>query len=970
MTPIHDNNEEARLAALQQYNILDTAPEQDYDDFTCLASMICGTPVSLISLIDSDRQWFKSRIGFDQPETTREVSFCARAIHDTSVYIVPDASKHAEFADNPLVTGGPHIRFYAGAPLVTPEGQAIGTLCVIDNKPRELTQEQKDALQSLARQVMAQLELRRSVSKLEKASEEQRRTMEALSESEQRFQAFMNNSPAAAFIKDDQGRYIYINEPMERLFNVKLANLLGKTDFEWWSEETAREIFENDRRVLSTNQSIEFTETVVMPDGKAGYWLSFKFPLNGADNKRYIGGVSIDITERKEAEAMAEEARDAALEASRMKSDFLANMSHEIRTPMNGIIGMTGLLLDTPLDEEQREYAQTIRSSGDALLTIINDILDFSKIESGKLAFEISDFNVREAVESAVDLFVEPVQSKGVELGVLIYANVPLLLRGDAGRVRQVLTNLIGNAVKFTQNGEVVIGVHREEEDDNHCVLKFTISDTGIGIPENVQRQLFQPFVQADSSTSRKYGGTGLGLAISKQLVGMMEGEIGVESTPRSGSTFWFTARFQKATSQEASHMSDLPDLRMLRVLIVDDKETNRRILTQQLSSWGMRSASVSNGPEALVKLREQLEEGQPYDIALLDMHMPEMSGLELAQAIKTEPPLKGMKLVIMLSLIQRPDMHTLHSSGIEAFLTKPVKPSYLFDCLATLVSGTDSLPANAVETPHDRPVQSHSKGKHYRVLLAEDNPVNQKIALRQLQKLGYSADAVANGAEAVMAVDMVPYDVVLMDCQMPEMDGFEATAAIREREGRHRHTIIIAMTANALQGDREKCLAAGMDDYLSKPTKQEDLGKLLATWMCKLDKTESKSEPEPVATNETLKPISAEKLEEMSALQDENEPDLLIELIDLFLDHTPAKIEELRQAIGNQDATTMARVAHAIKGGASHFGAAPLIQICSLIEEDANTNSLQNMAQNFARFEAEYKRVESALRAEKAQRE
>ena len=780
----------------------------------------------------------------------------------------------------------------------------------------------------------------------------------------------MNNSPAAAYIKDDAGRYIYINEPMERFFNVKLANLQGKTDFEWWSEEAAREISENDRLVLSTNQSIEFTENVPMHDGKTGYWLSLKFPLEGADGRRYIGGVSVDITERKEAEAIAVKARDAALDASRMKSDFLANMSHEIRTPMNGIIGMTGLLLDTTLNHEQRDYTETIRASGDALLTIINDILDFSKIESGKLAFEISDFDVRDAVESAVDLFVEPVQAKGVELGVLVYANVPLLLRGDVGRVRQVLTNLLGNAVKFTRSGEVVVAAHQVEENDTHCILKFAVSDTGIGISENVQRQLFQPFVQADSSTSRQYGGTGLGLAISKQLIEMMGGEIGVTSTPGNGSTFWFTARFEKPKNQVTRDVGTFPDLSALRVLIVDDKETNRRILNLQLNSWGMKSDSTQDGQAALALLREQATAGHPYDLALLDMQMPEMDGLSLAQAIKSEPLLADMKLVIMSSLGQRPNLQALRANGVEAFLMKPVKPSYLFDCLVTLMSGKESSTVHSAENSPNISGQSPVKTKHRRVLLAEDNPVNQKIALRQLQKLGYSADAVANGAEAVMSLEMVHYDVVLMDCQMPEMDGFEATAAIREREGSERHTIIIAMTANALQGDREKCLAAGMDDYISKPTKQEDLGKLLATWTQTLDKTKEEPEPETIPTYDNVEPISSEKLAEMSALQDEDEPDLLIELIDLFLLHTPAKVEELRQAVAAENAATIERAAHTIKGGASHFGAAPLIQICGLLEEHAKAGSLQDAVVNLARFEAEYQRVEEALVKEKSRRE
>ncbi len=969
-TPV-PNNEESRLEALREYNILDTAPEQDYDDFTRLASLVCGTPVSLISLIDSDRQWFKSKLGFDSSETSREVSFCAHAIHQTAVYSVPDAEKDEKFAQNPLVTGSPHIRFYAGAPLVTPAGQALGTICVIDTKPRELNQDQKDALQALARQVMAQLELRRTVFALEKAAQEQKRVTRALHESQRLFTAFMNNSPAAAFMKDEQGRYVYINEPMEQQFQVKFEDLRGKTDFDWMPEESARQVVENDRQVLESGQTREIIESVLSPDGKLRYWLSLKFPITNGDGERYLAGVSIDITQRKEAEAAAVQARDTALDASRLKSEFLANMSHEIRTPMNGVIGMTGLLLDTALTEEQNEYAEGIRSSSTALLTIINDILDFSKIEAGKLSFEISDFDIREAVESAVDLFVEPVRSKGLELGVLIYANVPTMLRGDGGRLRQVVTNLLGNAVKFTANGEVIIRVQVEKEESTHLTLRFAVSDTGIGIAESQQRHLFQPFVQADGGMARKYGGTGLGLAISKQLVEMMEGEIGLESKPGKGTTFWFTARFEKEKSEAPIQSTQLPDLSRLKVLIVDDKPANRRILAQQLGSWGMRSDSVQNGEEALTWLREYQASGSPYDLALLDMHMPEMDGLTLAQTINTEPLLANTHLVVMSSGRQRPDAQALQASGVAAYLTKPIKPSSLFDCLATVMATANpSSRTEQQEFQVGSPAQVPVPFRSLRILLAEDNPVNQKIALRQLKKLGYHADAVGNGTEAIKALEMVPYDVVLMDCQMPEMDGFEATRTIRQGESDERHITIIAMTANALQGDREKCLAAGMDDYISKPVTQEDLGQLLATWAQNISRTAQATPPKTSAPNVCSNTISAEKLAEVSALQEDGEPDLLVEVIDLFLLNAPTKVEALRQGILAQDSTEIKHAAHALRGDAAHFGAAALVSACALLEARAKAGPLLDAQSLFEDLETKFKSVKTALLYEKSRRE
>jgi PAS domain S-box-containing protein len=962
------HNEVARLAALREYNILDTAPEQEYDDFTRLACLICGTPVSLITLVDKDRQWFKSNRGFALPETSREISFCAHAIHQTDVYTVPDAREDAKFAENPLVTGNPGIRFYAGAPLITPEGEALGTLCVIDNHVHELSEEQRDALQALARQIMAQLELRRTVIALEKAAQEQERMTQALSESQRLFDAFMNNSPAAAFMKDEEGRYVYINEPMERLFDIKFENIRGHTDFDWLPEESARQVFENDRQVLDTGQTKEVVESVLMPDGSTSYWLSLKFPLTDGEGERYVAGVAVDITQRKQAEAMALQARDAALDASRLKSQFLANMSHEIRTPMNGIIGMTGLLLDTPLGEEQASYAEAIRSSGDALLTIINDILDFSKIEAGKLVFEISGFNVREAVESALDLFVEPVHAKNLELGVLVHSDVPMMLRGDGGRLRQVITNLLGNAIKFTTDGQVVLSVQVETENETHCTLRFAVSDTGIGIDESVQRHLFQPFVQADGTMTRKYGGTGLGLAISKQLVDMMEGKISVESQLGEGTTFWFTARFKK-TPKEVNQAS--ADSRSLKILIVDDKSTTRRVLLEQIEMWGMKCDRASSGEEALALLRQPLHSSKPYDVVLLDMQSGEEHSLVLAKAIKAESANAEVRLIILSSPGEHLSTQQLEEGGIDACLLRPVKPSPLYDCLVTLMAKNNQLADfGFAEVKQSMPLETPFQLKNVRVLVAEDNPINQKIALRQLAKLGYSADAVANGKEVLQALEGVPYDLILMDCQMPDMDGFEATRIIRQSEESGKRIPILAMTANAVQGDRERCLAVGMDDYISKPVRQQDLANLLSRWTPSIGKPEGDSLDTETSNHDSHPAIDIEKLEELSALQEEGEPDLLLEFIDLFLVDAHARFEQLAQAINESDAGKIGNAAHALKGMAAHFGAAPLVAICNAVETQAIAKSLSDVEALFMQLSAEFQRVERALAQEKSRRE
>jgi two-component system sensor histidine kinase/response regulator len=653
----------------------------------------------------------------------------------------------------------------------------------------------------------------------------------ALREGEERFRTLANNISQLAWMADATGYIFWYNDRWFEYSGTTLDEMAGWGWQKVHHPDHVERVVEKITRCFTSGEIWEDTFPLRGRDGSYRWFLSRAVPIRDAEGTvlRWFG-TNTDVTDSKNLEAELATSRDLALESVRMKSEFLANMSHEIRTPMNGVIGMTGLLLDTELNDMQRDFAEIIRSSGEALLTVINDILDFSKVESGKLEFETLDFDLRNAVENTIELLAERAQNKQLELASLIEHGVPTNLRGDPGRFRQVLTNLLGNAVKFTERGEVIVRATKERETETDVFIRFTVSDTGIGIPEEAQRKLFQAFSQADGSTSRKYGGTGLGLAIAKQLVQLMDGEIGMQSVPDQGSTFWFTARFGKQPAGAMPVTGSVASLEGLRVLIVDDNTTNRKIMMHQLGAFGMIPAEAESGEQALTMLRAAEAEGRAYTVAILDLMMPGMDGFELARTIKSDPKTAATCLVLLPSFGQRGDGALARDIGIAAYLTKPVRQSQLFACLtsAVAVSARSDATTAAPQTRSKmvtkyildeiRPISAEL------ILLAEDNIVNQKIAVIQLRRLGYRTDVVADGREALEALGRIRYGLVLMDCQMPEMDGYQATAEIRRKEGTTRHTPIVAMTAGALEGDRKRCLAAGMDDYITKPVNPETL--------------------------------------------------------------------------------------------------------------------------------------------------
>jgi PAS domain S-box-containing protein len=855
----------------------------------------------------------------------------------------------------------------------------IGVLSNAFNQMADSVQVNLNALhEEVAEKTKAQVSLARANDELEQRVEERtaqlvteiaerEQAQEKLREGEARLDAYFNSFPAGMAILDSELRHLKVNQRLADMNGLAPEENRGKTTREIVPnlapvlDPLFQQVFATGKPVLN----FELTGETAASPGELRDWQIACFPLASGETKpKAIGVVVTEITARKRAEMELKYAKLSAEAASRAKSEFLANMSHEIRTPLNGVIGMTDLLLNTTMTGEQLAFAHTIRTSGYALITVIDDILDYSKIEAGNLTFEEIDFNLLVLLEGTLEAMGEVSQTKKLELAGFVEPSLPARLRGDAGRLRQVLANLVGNAIKFTPAGQVIIRVSGESETENECQLRFTVSDTGMGISQETQKKLFEAFSQADSSATRKFGGTGLGLAISKQLVEKMGGEIGLQSDQGKGSTFWFTVPLRRSPALQPASSSD-HRLADVRVLVVDDNTDSCLFLNEQIVAWKMRSDSVRSGLQALDFLRKAAREKDPCQLVIIDLEMPDMNGLRLAQEIKVDPEISETRLILLSGPGNRMSGQELCAAGFADRCCKLAWQSTLFNCLANAML-EDPIMLPAVEPAPAIPLLP----TQVRVLIAEDNAVNQQVIFGQLKHLGYPADAVSNGLAVLEALDHTHYDIILMDCQMPEMDGYETTRRIRARGDDLPQPYIIAVTAHAMPGASERCLEAGMNDYISKPIVLEKfITALLRALPTELETTQLHQKTIGIG-NDGVPSVSEsalckKTLDGLRELGTEMGESFYSSLLETFAKDAIKHLAVLRSAIAGGEPGRLGREAHALKGASLTIGAQGMADICKHLEGLGIVQSVEGALQELERLEREFDRVKTEIEQE-----